>query len=201
MTASGELSRRCVLTGAAAMFAAPAAAQTAAQRFLEAAHAQTRQRVTYDPAYTRIPYPMGDVAPNKGVCTDVVIRAYRAIGIDLQQLVHEDMKSNFSLYPKAWGLKKPDTNIDHRRVPNLEVFFKRFASVRPLSREPEDYQPGDLVTCRIIGSHLPHIMIVSDQLAFGSRSRYQVIHNIGQGPQQEDQLFIHDLTGHYRFRI
>ncbi|MFT3996958.1 MAG: DUF1287 domain-containing protein [Asticcacaulis sp.] len=184
-----------------AMGEGPAFADDPAARFLTAAHAQTRQRVAYDSAYTRIPYPMGDVAPDKGVCTDVVIRAYRTLGIDLQQLVHEDMTANFRLYPKNWGLRRPDSNIDHRRVPNLEVFFNRFASLRPLSRKAEDYRPGDLVTCRIIGSRLPHIMIVSDQLVFLSRNRYQVIHNIGQGPKQEDQLFIHDLTGHYRFRI
>lgn len=144
---------------------------------------------------------MGDVAPDKGVCTDVVIRAYRAIGTDLQKLVHEDMQAHFRLYPNLWGLKQPDRNIDHRRVPNLQVFFQRFGTVLPLSRKPEDYRPGDLVTCRVIGIRRPHIMIVSDQLAFLSRNRYQIIHNIGRGPKQEDQLFIHDLTGHYRFRI
>ncbi|ESQ77967.1 DUF1287 domain-containing protein [Asticcacaulis sp. YBE204] len=196
------MDRRTVLWGLPAIaVTAQAQPQSKAARLLAAAHAQTKTRVTYDPTYTRIPYPNGDVAPDKGVCTDVVIRAYRSLGIDLQRLVHEDMAKNFRLYPKAWGLKKPDPNIDHRRVPNLEVFFRRFAAVRPLSRKPEDYQPGDLVTCRIIGSHLPHIMIVSDQLAFMSRNRYQVIHNIGAGPKQEDQLFLHDLTGHYRFEL
>lgn len=198
------ISRRKSIAGVAGLWlpgVARAQVRSLSARFLKAAYDQTHQRVTYDPAYTRIPCPMGDVASDKGVFTDVVIRAYRAIGIDLQKLVHEDMQAHFRLYPNLWGLKQPDRNIDHRRVLNLQVFFQRFGTVLPVSQRPEDYRPGDLVTCRVIGIRRPHIMIVSDHLAFLSRNRYQVIHNIGRGPKQEDQLFIHDLTGHYRFRI
>lgn len=166
--------------------------------FLMAAHEQTRHSVTYDSAYTRIPYPMGDVPQNRGVCSDVVIRAYRAIGIDLQQQVHEDMAAHFSLYPKNWGLSHPDSNIDHRRVPNLRVFLGRFGASRPITSRPEDYAAGDLVTYRLPGNH-PHIAIVSDEWAFLDKRRPLIIHNIGWGPKQEDSLFGAEITGHYRY--
>lgn len=200
------LTRRLLLAGLGVGCALPtlsqpiSAAASRVKTFIAHAKAQTRERVVYDPAYRRIPYPMGDVPLNTGVCSDVVIRAYRALGIDLQQLVHEDMKAHFALYPKIWGLKRPDPNIDHRRVPNLETFFNRFAEVRARSKRPEDYQPGDLVTCRLPGN-LPHIMIVSDELVFLSQNRYQIIHNVGAGPKQEDRLFSYDITGHYRYRL
>lgn len=168
------------------------------QPFLAAAHEQTRHAVTYDPAYSRIAYPMGDVAPGKGVCSDVVIRAYRAIGIDLQQRVHEDMAAHFGLYPKAWGLSRPDSNIDHRRVPNLRVFFSRFGKTLVPSRIAADYAPGDLVTYNLPGN-LPHIAIVSD--VRGAGGGYEIIHNIGYGPQQEDSLFGYDISGHYRYAV
>lgn len=165
--------------------------------FLAAAHEETRHAVTYDPTYTRIPYPMGDVAPDKGVCTDVVIRAYRAIGTDLQRLVHEDMSQHFGLYPKAWGLSHTDSNIDHRRVPNLRVFLARFGASLAVSHKAADYTPGDLVTYNLTG-HLPHIAIVSDVKGADAN---QIIHNIGYGPHQDDALFAWEMTGHYRYAL
>ena len=131
-----------------------------------------------------------------GVCTDVVIRALRTgMKLDLQKLVHEDIKANFSSYPKNWGLKSPDKNIDHRRVPNLKTYFKRMGYALPVSKNPADYQPGDLVTC-IVPPHLPHIMIVSDLT--NATGQPLVIHNIGVGTQEEDRLFEFKITGHYR---
>ena len=163
-----------------------------------AARQQTQSDVTYDGAYTRIRYPMGDVPANKGVCTDVVIRAYRAIGIDLQVLVHEDMRANFGLYPRAWGLSKPDTNIDHRRVPNLQKFFER-AGAKIRGEGAGSYLPGDLVTWMLPGN-LPHIGVVSDRHASGA-DRPLIIHNIGAGPKEEDVLFAYPITAHYRYRV
>jgi len=171
--------------------------QGAASRLLAAAHEQTRHAVSYDSGYTRIPYPMGDVAADKGVCTDVVIRAYRTLGIDLQQRVHEDMTAHFSLYPTTWGLKRADSNIDHRRVPNLRVFLGRFGRTLAVTSIPQDYAPGDLVTYRLPGNH-PHIAIVSDQY---KGDRPLVIHNIGWGPKQEDSLFAYEISGHYRYEL
>lgn len=162
-----------------------------------AALSLTQDKVQYDPDYFSIPYPMGDVPPDKGVCTDVVVRAYRKLGVDLQQLIHEDMRTHFELYPKRWGLKRPDTNIDHRRVPNLQVFFARKGSSLPLSRQGQDYLPGDLVTWRLPGGH-PHIGIVSGQPS-ADAARYQIVHNIGGGQVLEDCLFEYPITGHYRF--
>ncbi|MEN8236631.1 MAG: DUF1287 domain-containing protein [Pseudomonadota bacterium] len=167
---------------------------------------RTQHRVVYDPAYVSIAYPNGDVPEGTGVCTDVIIRAYRALGIDLQKLVHEDMKRNFSKYPKIWGLSRPDTNIDHRRVPNLQTFFKRQGASLPVTQNPKDYQPGDLITWNLhfaSGSVLPHIGMVTDQRSADGK-RYLVVHNIGRGPELEDILL--DLpmgggrakkTGHY----
>ena len=151
--------------------------------------------VEYDGSYERIPYPGGDVPISRGVCTDVVIRALRALGLDLQKAVHEDMKSHFSDYPQNWGLKRPDTNIDHRRVPNLCTFFTRRGWALPITDNPADYLPGDLVTCTV-GGNLPHIMIVSD--AKNSRDEPLIIHNIGMGTQEEDNLFSFPITGHFR---
>lgn len=166
--------------------------------FLKGARSQISKTLVYDPAYTRIPYPNGDVALEKGVCTDVVIRAYRAIGIDLQQRVHEDMTANFSLYPKVWGLKRPDSNIDHRRVPNLQVFLKRFGRSLPVSQNPEDYRPGDLIT-NLPGGR-PHIAIVSEVHSTLTR-RPMVIQNIGLGARLDDDLLSYPMTGHYRYAI
>ena len=163
----------------------------------QAALERTQHTVRYDGSYLSIQYPNGDVPPNIGVCTDVVIRAYRTLGIDLQQLVHEDMRAHFNLYPKNWGLKRPDTNIDHRRVPNLQTFFTRHGLSLSPSLVASHYLPGDLVTWMLPGN-LPHIGIVVDKYTVDG-TRPMIVHNIGQGPQLEDMLFDFQITGHYRF--
>ncbi len=161
-----------------------------------AARRQIGVTVGYDPAYRKIGYPGGDVPMESGVCTDVIIRALRdARKIDLQKLVHEDMKSNFSSYPQMWGLRAPDPNIDHRRVPNLQCYFKRKGYALPVSKNAADYKPGDIVTV-MVGGKLPHIMIVSDRKSAAGVPL--AIHNIGSGTQEEDVLFAYPLTGHYR---
>ncbi|HVJ47093.1 MAG TPA: DUF1287 domain-containing protein [Luteolibacter sp.] len=155
---------------------------------------------SYDPAYTSIAYPNGDVPREKGVCTDVVIRALRdSLSLDLQKLVHEDMKANFSKYPKTWGLSRTDRNIDHRRVPNLRRYFERkgYEIKLPATQNADVFRPGDLVTCTVAGK-LPHIMIVSDRKTADGRPL--MIHNIGGGAQEEDVLFAFPLTGHYRLK-
>jgi hypothetical protein len=167
-------------------------------RLIGAAVAQTTQRVRYDGAYRRIPYPMGDVPPDIGVCTDVIVRAYRAVGIDLQQRVHEDMRTAFAAYPRAWGLARPDPNIDHRRVPNLQTYFRRRGTARPRSSAAADYQPGDVVSWMLPGN-LPHIGIVGERRS-ADGARPLIVHNIGRGPEIEDMLFAYPITGHYRFR-
>ncbi len=163
-----------------------------------AAKERTKHVVIYNGSYQKISYPNGDVPNNIGVCTDVVIRSYRALEIDLQRLVHEDMQNHFGKYPKIWGLKKPDTNIDHRRVPNLETFFKRHGTTLDITNNPQDYQPGDLVTWRL-DNNLPHIGIVSDVKSKSNSNRYQIIHNIGWGPNQDDMLFDYKIVGHFRY--
>lgn len=168
-----------------------------AARLVAAAVEQTRRAVRYDGSYRRIPYPLGDVPESLGVCTDVVIRSYRAIGVDLQKEVHEDMSRAFDLYPRRWGRRAPDANIDHRRVPNLEVFFARRGVEVAAPRRPEAYLPGDLVTWSV-GDGLPHIGIVTDQKAPDGRTPL-VVHNIGAGPKIEDVLFGFPLTGHFRY--
>lgn len=167
-----------------------------ATKLANAALDRTKNVVRYEPAYVRLPYPGGDVPEGTGVCTDEVIRAYRALGFDLQKLVHEDMKPNFSAYPKNWGLKKPDTNIDHRRVPNLQTFLKRRKASLPVTDNPADYKPGDLITCTV-PPHLPHIALVVPSPDGGERP--WIVHNIGRGPRLEDRLFEFPLTGHYRW--
>ena len=175
-----------------------ACASNFADDLVKAARERTTHHETYDGSYHRIAYPMGDVADDRGVCTDVVIRAYRHLGIDLQVLVHEDMLRNFAAYPHGWKLPRPDSNIDHRRVPNLQVFFKRAGKSLPISDDPAQYKAGDLVTWMLPGN-LPHIGIVSDQFVAGTR-RPKIIHNIGRGPMEEDSLFAFPITGHYRYR-
>lgn len=161
-----------------------------------AAQSQIGRTVTYDPAYVSLTYPGGDVPVDRGVCTDVVVRALRdALKMDLQVRVHEDMKAAFSAYPTIWGLKKPDRNIDHRRVPNLRTYFDRQKYTMAVSDHAADYLPGDLVTCTV-GKNLAHIMIVSDRTTAAGVPL--VIHNIGRGTQEEDRLFDFTLTGHYR---
>lgn len=162
-----------------------------------AALERTRHRVRYDGSYQRLDYPDGDVPAGIGVCTDVVIRAYRQLGIDLQQKVHEEMKDHFDAFPRIWGLAAPDTNIDHRRVPNLMVFFARKGEVLEISDDPKDYVAGDIVTWMLPGN-LPHIGILVDRYADRGR-RPKVVHNIGRGPQLEDMLFDYPITGHYRY--
>ncbi len=168
-----------------------------AHDLLTAAHEQTKSFVLYDPQYTRIGYPNGDVPLSRGVCADVVIRAYRAIGIDLQKLVHEDMQAHFKLYPRKWGLKAPDSNIDHRRVPNLMTFFARYGQSLPVTENAADYKPGDIIT-NLPGGRT-HIAIVSD--VYAEDNRLMVIQNIGYGTRQDDQLFAYPLMGHYRYAI
>jgi len=155
--------------------------------------------VRYDPAYVRIPYPGGDVPPDTGVCTDEVIRSYRAVGVDLQKEVHEDMEKNFSAYPRRWRwlTSHADTNIDHRRVPNLMVFFSRKGETLPTTEQARDYSPGDLVTWDLGGGVL-HIGIVVAETSAES-NRHLIVHNIGQGPKREDVLFQWKITGHYRY--
>lgn len=175
-------------------------ADTFEQRLVAAALERTTQDVTYDGSYFSIAYPGGDVPADRGVCTDVVIRSYRSLGVDLQQLVHEDIAEHFALYPsrRLWGLKQPDSNIDHRRVPNLQAFLTRNGSALAVTQRASDYLPGDLVTWTVAGN-LPHIGIVTDHI-----SRYSgnpmIVHNIGAGPQLEDMLFSYPITGHYRYR-
>src|SRR5215467_3498736 len=168
------------------------------QRLVAAAIERTHHRVRYDPAYVRLPYPNGDVPADTGVCTDEIIRIYRAVGVDLQKEVHEDMQANFASYPNhsRWGLFHADTNIDHRRVPNLMVFFSRKGERLPITTNRDDYLPGDLVTWDL-GGNVPHIGLVVDR-KFASSGNYLVVHNIGQGPKMEDALFAWKITGHYR---
>ena len=175
--------------------------ETLSSRLVKAAVALENPAITYDSAYRNISYPMGDVPANTGVCADVIIRAYRAIGLDLQQLVHEDMKKNFSAYPKLWGLNMPDTNIDHRRVPNLRVFFKHQGAELKITGNAKDYKPGDIVTwnLRKKGS-LPHIGIVTNHYS-SDRARPLIMHNIGGGQVLEDILFTYTITGHYRYGL
>ena len=166
------------------------------RRLVAAAVAQTRTHVTYDGSYRRIPYPGGDVPQNIGVCTDVVIRAYRQVGVDLQVKVHEDMRRAFRSYPALWGMRGPDPNIDHRRVPNLQTFFRRSGAELRRSTDPSAYRAGDIVSWMLPGN-LPHIGIVTN-----GRSPAGVpliVHNIGRGPEVEDMLFRYTITGHYRY--
>ena len=200
--------------GAGAVAARPATPQQAARRdeprpkpssgspFLDrlsdAAVERTNHEVRYDPTYFVIGYPGGDVPAEVGVCTDEVIRSYRAVGVDLQRLVHEDMDASFAAYPRKWGLKKTDTNIDHRRVPNLMVFFERAGAALPVTADARDYKPGDVVTWDL-GGGLTHIGVVVAVPSAADESRLQIVHNIGAGPKMEDVLFNWQITGHYRY--
>jgi len=167
------------------------------QKLLTHAKYQTQVTKRYDPSYVKLTYPNGDVPLDRGVCTDVLIRAFREAGVDLQVRVHQDMRKNFSKYPKKWGLKSTDRNIDHRRVPNLMTFFRRQGKKLKLSKNPQDYQAGDIVAW-LLPSGLYHIGIVSDgKTADGKRNL--VIHNIGAGTQEEDILFEYKILGHYRY--
>jgi uncharacterized protein len=164
-----------------------------------AAIERTNHVVRYDPAYARFGYPGGDVPADTGLCTDEIIRSHRTLRIDLQKEVHEDMVQHFSLYPHWWQSAQggPDPNIDHRRVPNLMVFFSRKGKSLPVTARSDDYSPGDLVTWDL-GGGVPHIGIVVDRKSAAS-GRYMVVHNIGQGPKMEDVLFSWKITGHYEY--
>jgi uncharacterized protein YijF (DUF1287 family) len=189
-------------TGIAFFLFVTVSAQTVRDPFsLELASAAlllTEQEVVYDPSYYAIPYPDGDIPADRGVCTDVIIRAYRAMGIDLQREVHEDMLAHFELYPRTWGLDRPDTNIDHRRVPNLMTYFKRHGMERPISDQAGDYLPGDIV-CWNLGGAITHIGIVADSLSPDSL-RPLVVHNIGGGQVLEDCLFNFRIIGHFIYQ-
>jgi len=165
-----------------------------------AALSRLKSRVRYDGSYVKIGYPWGDVPANTGVCTDVVIRSYRKLGIDLQQQVHQDMNAAFNNYPNLskWKLKAPDANIDHRRVVNLRKFFARRGAALPISPNPADYKPGDLVTW-MVGPNLPHIGVVVNKPTRADPRRLMIVHNIANGPQIEDILFRFPMTGHYRY--
>jgi len=170
--------------------------------FVQAARERTHHVVRYDPAYVRIPYPNGDVSSSTGVCTDEVIRAYRAVGLDLQKEVHDDMLAHRSAYPHKWATSRrngggTDTNIDHRRVPNLMVFFSRKGQALPASLNGADYHPGDVVAWDL-GRGITHVGIVVDQKS-ADGGRYLIVHNIGAGPQMEDVLFNWKIIGHYRY--
>jgi uncharacterized protein len=165
---------------------------------VEAAIERTSHQVRYDASYFRIDYPGGDVPAEVGVCTDEVIRAYRAVGVDLQKEVHEDMGRDFSAYPHKWGLKQPDANIDHRRVPNLMTFFERQGASLPVTEDARDYKPGDLVTWDL-NSQMTHIGVVVNVPSNADPNRMLIVHNIGAGPQMEDVLFNWKITGHYRY--
>lgn len=167
------------------------------KRISDAALSIIDRSIVYDPTYFSIDYPNGDVPSDRGVCTDVIIRTYRKLGVDLQKEVHEDMKANFNLYSKTWGLSKPDTNIDHRRVPNLMVYFSRFGKEKTITENEEDYLPGDIVCWRLTNG-MTHIGIVVDRKAKNGK-RFKIVHNIGNGQIPEDVLFSYDVIGHYSF--
>ncbi|MDA9316715.1 DUF1287 domain-containing protein [Polaribacter sp.] len=171
--------------------------QTRQEKLSTAALSLTNDKVVYDPSYVSIDYPNGDVPKEIGVCTDVVIRAFRKIGVDLQKEVHEDMKQHFEIYPKLWGLKKPDTNIDHRRVPNLMTFFSRKGTVKAITKNPKDYVPGDVI-CWSLGGGIKHTgMVVNNKSKDGKR--FLIVHNIGSGQIIQDCLFDYKIIGHYQF--
>ena len=176
-----------------------AIAATNAQRVVAAARKQVGVTLRYDPAYSVLAFPNGDVERAKGVCTDVVIRAFRdALGLDLQALVNADMRANFTAYPKNWGLGRPDRNIDHRRVPNLATYWRRQGVSLPVTDNPADWRPGDIFT-QMVGGRLPHTGIVSDRR--DTTGVPLVLHNIGAGTREEDALFDHKLTGHFRWKV
>ena len=172
--------------------------QTKEDKLSTAALELTKDNVIYDPSYFSIDYPNGDIPKGKGVCTDVIIRAYRKLGIDLQKEVHEDMKKNFNLYPKIWGLNKTDKNIDHRRVPNLMTFFSRKGIVKSITKKPANYVPGDVI-CWNLGGAITHTGIVVHKKSKDNK-RFLIVHNIGAGQVLQDCLFNFKIIGHYRYK-
>lgn len=175
----------------------PAEAPQALKQVIEAGLEQPKYTFYYDPAYVRIDYPGGDVPLERGVCTDVIVRAFRKGGVDLQKEVHEDMARAFGDYPTRWGMRRPDSNIDHRRVPNLRTYFERKGKSLPVSRDAADYLPGDLVTWDL-GGGVDHIGMVTNVWS-DAASRYLIVHNIGRGARLENVLFAWRVTGHYRY--
>lgn len=174
--------------------------KTPAEKIVNGAKQEVINRVRYNAAYVSIPYPNGDVPSDRGACTDVVVRALRAVGYDLQKLVHEDMKQNFRLYPKKWGLTKPDANIDHRRVPNLMVFFRRFGKELPngtTGRDAESWKPGDIVCWDLNGNGLTHTGVISNEK--NRNGRFLILHNIGPYTSQQDCLDNWQIIGHFRY--
>ena len=174
-------------------------AQTSVEKITlnDAAINLTNQKVSYDPSYFSIKYPNGDIPSGKGVCTDVIIRAYRKLGVDLQKEIHEDMKANFNKYPKIWGLKSTDKNIDHRRVPNLMTYFKRYGAEKLITKNANEYVPGDVVAWNL-GGAITHIGIVVNKKSRDGK-RNLIVHNIGAGQVLEDCLFKFKIIGHYRY--
>ena len=171
--------------------------ETKAPPIVKSAREQIGKTIIYDPKYVGLSYPNGDIPLSRGVCTDVVIRAMRdSLELDLQKEVHEDMKRAFSTYPKIWGAKRTDKNIDHRRVPNLKNYFKRKGYSLSVTKKSKDYKAGDIVTCKVKGR--PHIMIVSSKQT--REGVPFIIHNIGWGTRENDDLFTYDLDGHYRVK-
>lgn len=195
---SKRVLRVCVLTLALVGAGSFCFGDGKAETLADAARTQIGVTMSYDPAYRKIDYPNGDVPKETGVCSDVVVRALRKHGADLQKLVHEDMKANFDAYPQKWRLKKPDTNIDHRRVPNLMTYFKRCGWGQAITKESGDYLAGDIVCWDLNGKGLTHIGVVSDKKTAGGTPL--IIHNIGQGAQEEDVLFGFKVIGHYRVK-
>ena len=181
----------------AILFSVSLNSQTFNEKLSAAALELTKVEVEYDPSYFSIDYPNGDIPEGKGVCTDVVIRAYRTLGIDLQKEVHEDMVANFSSYPKNWGLKTTDKNIDHRRVPNLMTYFSRHGTEKQKSQDAADYRPGDIV-CWSLGGGITHIGVVVNKKSKDGK-RYMIVHNIGSGQVLEDCLFDFKILGHYQY--
>ncbi len=163
------------------------------QRLVAAAVDRAKVKVRYVPDYVRIPYPGGDVPADTGVCTDEVIRVYRKLGIDLQKELHEDLEANFAAYPSK--LERPDTNIDHRRVPMIMKFFERMGAARPITRDPADYRPGDVVAWDLLAGHVGIVVDRKDPTG----ARHLILHNVGQGPMIEDALFAWPIIGHYRW--
>lgn len=187
------LGAACLL-GCAEMEAVPASER--AQVLIAAVREQMKQFVFYDGGYVELAYPGGDLPSDRGACTDVLIRGFRALSLDLQQLVHEDMLANFASYPKAWGLKAPDPNIDHRRVPNLALFFERFGETLPVSGRAEDYQPGDIITVRP-----QHIALISDRRVRGRDNQIVVLQNNGFGVREDIQDIPSNVTAHFRYGL
>ena len=175
----------------------PATASPQLKQFIEGAVEQSKVTTGYDPSYVKLDYPNGDVPGDTGVCSDVVVRAFRKVGIDLQKDLHEDMGRAWSEYPKRWGARTTDSNIDHRRVLNLATYFTRQGKTVPVSDNRADYLPGDVVAWQL-SDGVEHIGILTN-LASESDKHYLVVHNIGSGARIEDMLLAWKIIGHYRY--